>query len=80
MLDNTLSTSPLGCYALNKMRCTDEVHGAYTKKLVHQNGGTFLVTTRLSDAVPLSICSEGRDFHGDWFLRALQVLPPLGMV
>ena len=39
---------PLSCYALNKMRYTDEVRGAYTEKLVHQNGGfLFLVTTRL---------------------------------
>ena len=29
------------------MGCTDEVRGAYTKKLVHQNGGS-------SDTVPLT--------------------------
>ena len=28
----------------------------------------------------LSIASEGRDFHVDWFLRALEVIPPLDMV
>ena len=37
---------PLGCYALNKMRYTDEVRGAYTEKLVQQRAS-------YSDTVPL---------------------------
>ena len=28
---------PLSCCALNKMRYTDGVRGAYTEKVVHQN-------------------------------------------
>ena len=29
MLEDMLSNSLAGCYALNKMRYTEEVHGAY---------------------------------------------------